>query len=408
MSRGLYAFVLIGCIACCPPTGARAAEMSHQHGAHAADCPDAALTCASVATPTFAPDGSLWVAWEAGGRVMVARSTDHGHSFAHPTAVTPAPVTLDTGPDSRPQIVVDRSGRVIVTYAIFKDKAFNGEVFVAQSTDGGASFRAPRPITDDSSSQRFDALALDSDGRLFAAWLDKRSAVATRRAGHDYVGAALAYAWSNDGGATFAAARLAQENTCECCRLGVAFAAPGRPVVLFRNVFGGTVRDHAVMTFDNPSTPGPVHRVSVDDWEIDACPHHGPSLAISADGTYHAAWFTDGRARQGLFYARSTDGGRHFSAPMAIGNPDDQLSRPQVLAVPGALWLAWKEFDGDRTSVRVEVSRDGGVTWSKPELAAQTADASDHPLLVSDGHHPYLSWQTKLEAYRLMPLEDVP
>ena len=406
MRRLLLSLVLFAAPVACPFAAAQMGQMQMHHAP--ANCSDATLRCAMVATPTFAPDGSLWVAWEAAGQVMVARSSDLGHSFAPAAAVTPAPTTLDTGPDSRPQIVVDRSGRVVVAYAIFKDKAYNGQILVARSTDDGASFSAPKSLTDDASSQRFDALALDADGRLFAAWLDKRDVVAAKRAGKNYVGAGLAFAWSNDGGATFAAARIAQDNTCECCRLGLAFAGPGRPVVLFRNVFGGTVRDHAVMTFDSPSTPGPVYRVSVDDWRIDACPHHGPSLAISARGTYHAAWFTDGRVRQGLFYARSTDGGRHFSAPIAIGDSQHQLSRPQVLAVPGALWVAWKEFDGERTSIPVEVSRDDGATWSAPEVVARTADASDHPLLVSDGRRAYLSWQTEKEGYRLLPLEEAP
>lgn len=417
MRRFLLSLVFFAAPVACPLAAAQTGQMPHMHmsgmshmshGTGETDCPQSALSCATVATPTFAPDGSLWVAWEAGGRVMAARSTDHGHSFGAAAAVTPAPVNLDTGPDERPQIIVDKSGRVVVAYAIFRDKMYDGQVLIARSTDGGKSFGPPKPITNNVSSQRFIVLARDpGNGRLFAAWLDKRSAFAARQAGRTYVGAALAYAWSADGGVTFSPAHIAAENTCECCRLGVGFAAPGRPVVLFRNVFGGTVRDHAVITFNNPSTPGPLYRVSVDDWKIDACPHHGPSLAISADGTYHAAWFTDGRVRQGLFYARSTDGGRNFSAPMAMGNAKHLLSRPQVLAVPGALWLAWKDFDGERTTIGVEESHDGGRTWSASEVAAQTADASDHPLLVSDGHRAYLSWQTKLEGYRLLPLEDI-
>ena len=387
---------------------ALAAEHQHHMGAAAPgpDCPDAALACASVATPAFAPDGTLWLVWTGGGRVMVAHSPDLGRSFGPAAAVTPAATSLDTGPDSRPKIVVDGAGRVVVAYAIFKDKAFNGQVLVSRSIDGGHSFAAPRPLTRDPTSQRFEALALDPGGRLFAAWIDKRSAFAARAVGGKYAGAALAFAWSDDGGDSFAAARIAQENSCECCRLGVGFAGPGRPVVLFRNVFGGTVRDHAVMTFADPATPGPVYRVSVDDWETDVCPHHGPSLAVAADGSYHAAWFADGRARQGLFYARSTDGGRTFSAPMPLGAPDRQTSRPQVLAVPDGLWLAWKEFDGERTTVMAENSRDAGRTWTAPRPVAQTGDASDHPLLVSDGRHAFLSWQTQNEGYRLLPLED--
>jgi hypothetical protein len=178
-------------------------------------------------------------------------------------------------------------------------------------------------------------------------------------------------------------------------------------VLLFRNVFDKTVRDHAITTFINPVTPGPIYRVSIDDWEIDACPHQGPSLAISPAGTYHAAWSTSGRVRQGLFYARSTNAGASFSEPMRIGRPDRSASRPYVLAVPGALWLAWKEFDGVETTVSTMVSHDDGGTWSRPDVVARTGDASDHPLLIANGTKVWLSWQTQADGYRLIPLEDV-
>jgi BNR/Asp-box repeat len=386
--------------------GAALAQM-HHHGGGAKkedSCGDASLACATTVTPTFAADGTLWVIWMAGDRISVAHSSDLGKTFSAAAAVTPSPQLLDIGPDARPKIVVDAQGRVVVTYTIFKDKRYNGQIFYSRSTDGGATFAPPQPLTDGAGSQRFDALAVDGP-RIFAAWLDKREVVAAKAAGRDYVGAALAYAWSTDGGATFSKAHIAQSNTCECCRLGVTLAAPGRPAVIWRNAFGGTVRDHAVMTFTDPATPGPVYRVSVDDWRTDVCPHHGPSLSIGPDGSYHAAWFTDGEVRQGVFYARSTDGGRTFSAPMRIGDEARQPSRPYVLAVPGTVWLAWKEFDGERSTALVQVSHDGGATWSAPRVMASTADMSDHPLLLTDGRRSFLSWQTRLEGYRLLSLE---
>lgn len=102
--------------------------------------------------------------------------------------------------------------------------------------------------------------------------------------------------------------------------------------MLFRNVYGQDVRDHAITTFDVDGKPGPVHRVSVDDYHINGRPHHGPSLSISAAGTYHAAWFTNGTVRKGLFYARSVDGGQTFSSPMLLGGPETHAARPFVLA----------------------------------------------------------------------------
>ena len=79
--------------------------------------------------------------------------------------------------------------------------------------------------------------------------------------------------------------------------------------------------------------PGPMYRVAEDKWNIDACPHHGPAIAISAGGAYHVAWFTEGDARQGLFYATSQDGGAHFTLPAPIGAADKNPGRAQLLAI---------------------------------------------------------------------------
>jgi hypothetical protein len=383
------------------------AQMAHQHHRQAerGGCRDASLACASTVTPAFGPDASLWLAFTAADRVLVAHSADLARNFGTPVSVTPGPQQLDWGPDARPKIVVDRQGRVFVAYALFKDKAFNGQVYYAYSQDSGASFGPPRPITSDPESQRFEVLALDPSGALFAAWLDKRNRAPARARGESYTGAALAFAWLSGDNAEIGEAAIARDNTCECCRLGVDFAGPGRPVVLFRNVFGGGVRDHAVITFANPRTPGPPLRVSNDDWRTDACPHHGPSLSVGPNGTYHAAWFTNGRARQGLFYARSADGGRTFSEPMPVGAVDRQAARPSVLACARDTWLAWKELDGEDTVLLAMVSRDDGASWAAPREIARTGGDSDHPLLLANGDQVFVSWMTRREGYRFIPLE---
>jgi len=388
------------------PPGAVAAE--HHPDRPRASCAGPTLECATAATPVFAPDGGLWLAWVAGGMVSVARSGDLGRTFAPAVAVSPVIERIDAGPDARPQIVIDGSGRIVVAFAYFKDDNWNAQVLVATSVDGGATFAPPHPITDDPASQRFPTLVAGRAGDIFAAWTDKRTVAAARAQGLSPAGAALAFAWSKDGGASFTAARIARDSTCECCRLGVGFDSGDRPVILFRALFEGGVRDHGVVTFSDSANPGPVRRVSDDDWATNACPHQGPSLSIAASGTYHTAWFTQGRIRQGLFYARSTHGGERFSTPMALGTAARHPSRPAVLAVPGALWLAWKETDGQDTTIELMVSRDDGQTWSAPRAIARTAGASDHPLLVGDGHRAFLSWLTRADGYRLIPLEAAP
>jgi len=384
--------------------GSVSAQMQHQHGRDAA-CNEPELRCATKVTPAFAPDGTLWLAWMAGGRISVASSRDAGKTFSTPVSATPEPLNLDWGPDARPKIAIDGKGGIALAFSVFRDKAFNGQVLTTRSDDGGKSFAKLQPITASNESQRFEAIGFDNNGALFAAWLDKRNRIPARAANKKYEGAALFFASSSDGGASYPDARMAIDNTCECCRIALAFDPSNRPVVVFRNIFEGGIRDHAVIAFDG-AMPGEPRRVAVDDWQIAACPHHGPSLAVTANGAYHVTWFTNGKARKGLFYAHSRDGGRSFSAPLAIGDAKRAPSRPFVQAGPQGLAMAWKEFDGERTRVQAMTSHDDGQSWTKPRTIAETSDASDHPLLVTDGRKTYLSWMTKADGYRFIPIGD--
>ncbi|MES5483415.1 sialidase family protein [Bradyrhizobium sp. INPA03-11B] len=383
------------------------AQMSHQHASEAA-CEETVLRCASKVTPAFAPDGTLWLAWMAGGQISVASSKDQGKSFSAPVQVTRDRLNLDWGPDARPKLAIDAKGDIALAFSIFRDQAFNGQVLTTRSTDGGHSFDPPKPITANNESQRFEAIGFDPAGAVFAVWLDKRNRVPAQQRGEKYDGAGLFFASSKDNGATYSDARMAADNSCECCRLALAFDGAGHPVVVFRNIFEGGVRDHAIVTFTDLATSGELHRVSRDDWQIAACPHHGPSLTISSAGTYHVTWYTNGKARKGLFYARSRDGGKTFSEPLPIGQLNHSPSRPQVIAGPQGLVMAWKEFDGQKTSINLMTSRDDGATWSKPTVVADTTDSSDHPLLVTDRRQTYLSWMTKADGYHFQAIEGEP
>jgi hypothetical protein len=143
----------------------------------------------------------------------------------------------------------------------------------------------------------------------------------------------------------------------------------------------------------------------VDGWKLDACPRHGPSISTGTDGTWHVTWFTGAPGKAGVYYARSTDQGATFSPPEALGSSANGPARPQVLAAEdGRVWRLWKVFDGQVTTVLQQVSADKGLTWGAVREVGRTKGASDHPLLVQSGRVVYLSWLTRDEGYRLLPL----
>src|SRR6202040_2075816 len=96
-----------------------------------------------------------------------------------------------------------------------------------------------------------------------------------------------------------------------------------------------------------------------DDWRIDACPHHGPSLAADAAGRLHAVWFTEGPKRSGVFYGRLGKDGVE-----ALRRMGGETAEHADLAIIGErVAVAWKEFDGERSQLRAMLSEDGGNSW---------------------------------------------
>lgn len=346
--------------------------------------------------------GRLWLARAQGRHVVVAMSDDLGRTFSEPVRVNPAPEHVAADGENRPKIALAGDGTVHVSYTRSLDRPFSGHIRYSRSTDDGKHFSAPVTVNDHRAvaGHRFDALSVDRHGRVALAWLDQRDRLAAEQQGRKYIGAALYYAVSEDGGASFGANRRLAEHSCECCRIGLDLDRDGVPVAFWRHVYGRNTRDFALARLDG----SPPLRASDDGWEIDACPHHGGAIAVDAGGAYHLAWFNNAPGRQGLFYRRTADRGKSFSAPLAFGDNDAQAGHAAVLALAAEVHLAWREFDGKESAVLVMSSPDAGNTWSPPRRVAATAGASDYPLLAAGRGRIYLAWNTAREGLRLFDL----
>jgi BNR repeat-like domain len=369
-------------------------------------CEGSGLDCANAATPFLTSDSKLLLAWTSGGKVSVAQSVDMGKTFSPPVVVAEHGKSLDTGGDARPQIVSDAKGNVFLAYAFFKDKNWNAQINKALSGDSGKTFTTPESLVVNGSSERFPSMLIRPDNSIFITWIDKRLIAAAKQGGVPKLGGSIAYSFSNDGGKIFQAERIANEDSCECCRIGVSLDPKAQPVIVYRAIFPGSIRDHATQIISSKGLEQ-MRRVSKDEWKTDACPHHGPSIAVSATGAIHTAWFTQGKARSGVFYANSHDQGKTYSTPIRVGKEGANVSRPYLLAMGKSVWLVWKEFDGQSTLVLMKKSSDDGKTWSPAKLLAQTSEYSDHPLIISRGDEAYLSWLTRADGYQLIKIGQV-
>jgi len=376
-----------------------AAQSEHTH--HAAMNPAQAELGADAA---FDRDGALWAAHKVSGHIAVSRSTDLGRSWSNPVLVTATPELTDAGGDARPKIALGPKGEIYVTWTRPLSLPYTGEVRFSRSLDDGRTFSPPSIVHHDRQeiTHRFDALAVNTTGQIFVAWIDKRdnASAATDPSHAAYRGAAIYFAVSDDQGATFRGDFKAAEHTCECCRIALKAMADGSMCVFWRHVFEPNIRDHAVATLRADGSVAGMHRATFENWSLDACPHHGPGLAEDADGHLHAVWFSGAPEQEGIFYGR-IDGDAARST-RRIGGP--AAEHADLAAEGHRVAIAWKEFDGSRTRLRAMLSEDEGATWNERELAS-SADASDHPHVLSHDGRFYVLWNTRAAPLQVVAIK---
>jgi hypothetical protein len=274
-----------------------------------------------------------------------------------------------------------------VTWTSPTSAQFTGDIRFARSLDGGRTWSAPAVVHHDRQliTHRFESLIVDPQGRLWAAWVDKRDLKAAEQAGRPYRGAAIYYAYSDDRGATWSNDTKLADSSCECCRIALALNAQGRVGAMWRHVFEPNERDHAFALLGT-STPA-VERVTRDRWRVDACPHQGPSLAFGPDGTRHAVWFNQVEGQGHAFYGQLTQ-----QEPTNVRMLPAGATHADVAVVGSRVAVAWKRFDGNVTKIESLLSTDSGKSFA-PGPSLQTAGDSDQPRLVTAGQRMLLVWR---------------
>lgn len=336
--------------------------------------------------------GRLWIAYVEGAGdeafVMVSNSADRGASWSKAKRVneTAEPVSADG--ENRPKLAVGPQGDLYVSWTSPTSAHYTGDIRFARSLDAGETWSEPMNVHRDRQqiTHRFESMLVDRDGRIWIAWIDKRDLIRATAAGEAYVGAAIYYAWSDDRGATWRGDYKLADHSCECCRIALANDAQGRPTAFWRHVFAGGERDHAFAVLTQEGSPS-VERATYDRWRIDACPHHGPSLAYDHSGVRHAVWFNQVEGAGRAFY-----GQLGASAPNRVRALPAGATHADVATAGDAVVIAWKRFDGSVTRIESWISRDGGARFESGS-SMQTIGASDQPRLVKSGSDVLLVWR---------------
>ncbi|NNE39166.1 MAG: exo-alpha-sialidase [Gammaproteobacteria bacterium] len=373
------------------------------------DCqftPANSVHCGRTPTTTIDNNGRLWSAYVVGEHVYMSYSDDMGRRYSPPVKVNAEPEEIYTNGENRAKVAIGKNGEVYVSWTVVRDGPFFGDIRFSRSLDGGKNFEPVRTVNDDGllTSHRFESMFVDSAGNIYLAWLDKRDLVASKNRGEEYNGAALYYTVSSNNGRTFSRNLKVADYSCECCRIALSETADGNIAAFWRHIFGESTRDHGFAILSPTGVISFDGRITDDDWEIEACPHHGPSMVTGSDSTYHLTWFTLGEKRKGIFYGRYNYQSKEIDNLKTVATTGS--SHPYIAKTDGTLYLVWKQFDGEKTSINMMVSRDDGENWDESGSISSTAGASDHPLLISDNEQLYLSWHTEDEGLRLINLNN--
>ena len=241
-------------------------------------------------------------------KLILLRSDNGGDTFGSPVQISADGAPVSAHGENGPSLVVDQG--------LFIAWDEGGDIRIARSLSFGSTFDAPVRIRDvsDDSFGGYVSIAASPQGDIYAVWLDTRDNKGSMETFSVYV------ARSSDKGASFGRNVLVSTGVCPCCRPGVAFGPAGEVLVFYRYVYPESVRDMtAAVSRDRGNTFTEGRRISADNWHLDGCPDSGITLA-RRDGRIYAAWLSEPAPdRSGIRLSWTDDAGASW-APAVIAS----------------------------------------------------------------------------------------
>jgi hypothetical protein len=286
--------------------------------------------------------------------------SDEGTSFFKKIHF-PLASDVATHAEGMPKVAFKSDGTVIAAFekkAPTKDNKYAGAIFYRMSNDDGASWTDEKILHSDTVAGRsrsyFDIERLPN-GEIGASWLDIKL-------DEDTQGRSVRFARTNKSEG-FQSEILVDSSACQCCRIDVYTDKSDNVFVAYRGLkkgkMGQQLRDMMIATSidQGKSFSAPV-LISADNWNIDGCPHTGPSLCSSKAGLI-SLWYTEGSGT-GIFTATKTSERTEFTPREAVSHSG---RHPQLTASGDQIAMVWEEevMDGasSRTVINYRIVKDG-------------------------------------------------
>ena len=337
-------------------------------------------------TPQVAIDsaGNIYAVWEddtnTNSNILFSRSTDGGSTFSTPKSLSNTP-----GFSFSPRIVVDGSGGINV---VWEDKESTTlDIFFSRSIDGGATFSAPRNLTNGSPGSGSPMVAADAASNIYVVW-ENDSGV---------LGVFLSR--SGDGGATFTAPMTLSTNTGGSVSPQIALDVSGNVNVVWEDDSGASSDISFSRSSDHGATFSTPKSLSLNVGNSNSA-----QLAVDLNGNIDVIWENDSPGNFDVFFSRSTDGGLNFSAPKNLSNSPGISRTAQIALDPGGnISIVWADNAPQSSSPDIFFSRsgNGGAAFSPPQNISNNAGFSANPsLAVDSGGNINLVWEDSTPGNR--------
>jgi hypothetical protein len=286
---------------------------------------------------------------------------------------------MSTTAESMGKIAFKGDGTVMALYGKRFEKEknpFAGAIYYTLSADHGKTWSTSRYLHTDTTHQvgrSFYDITTLKDGELAAVWLDGRFGKALK-------GSALYFA-RTEKNRGFTADSCLYKGTCECCRTTLLQDNDGNLHIAYRSIMfpsalsGKQVRDMAyIYSADNGHSFSKPSTISNDNWQIEGCPHSGPSLAVTGKSV-NSVWFTAG-GTPGIYYTHAIPGAA-FKQRMLISAAG---RHPQMKALTnGKLAVVYEENNSAAEPAGMKVSHAAGGMNMKVNHAAGGMNMNHQP-----------------------------
>ncbi|UCE37654.1 MAG: BNR-4 repeat-containing protein [Thermoplasmata archaeon] len=312
------------------------------------------------------PNGNIYIAWEdyrnTHGDIFFANSTDGGATWSNPNKKINTDATTED--QMAPSLAVNATGTLFIAWE--DNRAGNADIYFANSTDGGATWGSTNlPVNTDGGPfpQEKPVIAVDSNGVVYAVWHDARS-------GTNWD---IYSAYSSDGGATWNHPNVEVSNdTTNSFQLNPTIAVDSNGIIYsaWEDQRDGDSDIYFAKSEDGGMTwSKPNKRVNTYATDNES---YNPSIAVDSNDNVYLVWEDNRDGNLDIYFARSSDKGETWPYPNVKINTDvgtrSQWVPDITVDSTGTIHVAWGDYRNDNFDIFYANSSDYGVTWTDPNL----------------------------------------